>query len=159
MKAAGYDAPKAKNVGRGVAMGYRGPGGGNTAMQISLNTDGSIVIHTGLFEQGTGTYTTLRQIARKCLAARRRKFSIDTLDTDVGVSFDSGIGGSRGTRVASGAAYTAACDAREKLFALAEKLLSWAKADIALAGGELSIRKLRNACAGTNCSQRVGRVD
>ena len=64
LKAAGYDGPKAKNVGRGVAMGYRGPGGGNTAMRISLNPDGSIVIHTGLFEQGTGTYTTLRQIAR-----------------------------------------------------------------------------------------------
>ncbi len=50
----------------------------------------------------------------------------------MGASFDSGIGGSRGTRVASGAAFNAACDAREKLFALAEKLLGWAPSDITL---------------------------
>src|SRR5438445_7948944 len=30
VKAAAYKSPKPANVGRGVAMGYRGPGGGNT---------------------------------------------------------------------------------------------------------------------------------
>jgi CO/xanthine dehydrogenase Mo-binding subunit len=143
LKASGYDAPKAKNIGRGVAMGYRGPGGGNTAMQLSLHPDGSIVIHTGLFEQGTGTYTTLRQIGAEVLGCDPEKIQIDTLDTDLGVSFDSGIGGSRGTRVASGAAYTAACDAREKLLALAEKLLGWPKAEVILAGEFLMHQKKR----------------
>ncbi|HEY6046782.1 MAG TPA: xanthine dehydrogenase family protein molybdopterin-binding subunit, partial [Pyrinomonadaceae bacterium] len=47
VKAAAYKSPKPENVGRGVAMGYRGPGGGNTSVKISLNPDGSIVIHTG----------------------------------------------------------------------------------------------------------------
>ena len=75
LKASGYDAPKAKNVGRGVAMGYRGPGGGNTAMQISLEPDGAIVIHTGLFEQGTGTYTTIRQIAAEELRCAAGNYS------------------------------------------------------------------------------------
>ncbi len=94
--------------------------------------------------------------ARKCWVAIPEKIRIDTLDTDLGVSFDSGIGGSRGTRVASGAAYTAACDAREKLLALAEKLLSWPKAEITLAG-EFLVSTRRSASAGMNCSQRVGR--
>jgi CO/xanthine dehydrogenase Mo-binding subunit len=158
MKAAGYDAPKAKNVGRGVAMGYRGPGGGNTALKISLNMDGSIVIHTGLFEQGTGTYTTMRQITAEELSCTPEEITIDTLDTDDGASFDSGIGGSRGTRVASGAAYTAACDAREKLFALAEKLLRWAKADIALAGGELLNKKTNKRMRWDELLTGVGRA-
>ena len=136
LKSVGLRRPKAKNVGRGVAMGYRGPGGGNTAMKISLEPDGSIVIHTGLFEQGTGTYTTIRQIAAEELRCQPESIRIDTVDTDLGVSFDSGIGGSRGTRVASSAAYTAACDAREKLLVLAEKLLGWPKAEIALEGGD-----------------------
>jgi CO/xanthine dehydrogenase Mo-binding subunit len=157
IKAAGYDAPKAKNVGRGVAMGYRGPGGGNTALKISLNTDGSMVIHTGLFEQGTGTYTTLRQITAEELNCSPDEIRIDTLDTDDGVPFDSGIGGSRGTRVASGAAYTAACDAREKLVALAEKLLGWSKADIALAGGDLLNKKTKKRQNWAELLCQVGR--
>ena len=157
MKSAGYDAPKAENVGRGVAMGYRGPGGGNTALKISLNTDGSMVIHTGLFEQGTGTYTTLRQITAEELNCSPEEIRIDTLDTDDGVPFDSGIGGSRGTRVASGAAYTAACDARKKLISLAEKLLGWSKADIALTGRDLFNKKTKKRQNWAKLLSQVGR--
>jgi CO/xanthine dehydrogenase Mo-binding subunit len=157
VKAAGYDMPKPKNVGRGVAMGYRGPGGGNTAMKISLNADGSMVIHTGLFEQGTGTYTTLRQITAEELNCDPDKIHIDTLDTDLGVSFDSGIGGSRGTRVASGAAYTAARDAREKLFALAEKLLGWSKDGIMLDGDQLINKKSKERQRWCDLLSRIGR--
>jgi CO/xanthine dehydrogenase Mo-binding subunit len=158
LKAAAYDAPKAKYVGRGVAMDYRGPGGGNTALKISLNMDGSVVIHTGLFEQGTGTYTTLRQITAEELSCTPEEIRIDTLDTDYGVPFDSGIGGSRGTRVASGAAYTAACDAREKLFALAEKLLGWSKADIAIAGADLVNKKTKKHQRWAELLSGVGRA-
>jgi CO/xanthine dehydrogenase Mo-binding subunit len=158
MKAAGYDSAKAKYVGRGVAMGYRGPGGGNTALKISLNTDGSIVIHTGLFEQGTGTYTTLRQITAEELSCKPEEIHIDTVDTDYSVPFDTGIGGSRGTRVASGAAYTAACDAREKLFALAEKLLGWAKGDIAVVGADLLNKKSKKRQPWAELLTGVGRA-
>lgn len=158
LKASGYDAPKAKNIGRGVAIGYRGPGGGNTAMQLSLNPDGSVVIHTGLFEQGTGTYTTLRQIAAEELGCDPEKIAIDTLDTDLGVAFDSGIGGSRGTRVASGAAYSAACDARDKLLTLAEKLLGWPKADMVLDGALLINKSTKKRQRWDQLLQRVGRA-
>jgi CO/xanthine dehydrogenase Mo-binding subunit len=158
IKAANYDSPRPKNVGRGVAMGYRGPGGGNTALKISLNLDGSIVIHTGLFEQGTGTYTTLRQIAAEELCCDPDEVRIDTLNTDLGVPSDSGIGGSRGTRVASGAAYTAACDAREKLFALAEKLLGWAKHEMALDGNLLIHKQSKRRARWDELLARVGRA-
>src|SRR5215813_11676108 len=122
VKAAAYSSPKAPNVGRGIAMGYRGPGAGNTSLKIVLNPDGSVFIHTSLFEQGTGTYTTMRQIVAEELNCDPDGIRINILDTDAGVSFDSGIGGSRGTRVASGAAFRAARAAKEELLGLAEKL-------------------------------------
>jgi CO/xanthine dehydrogenase Mo-binding subunit len=136
-EAAGYSAPKRKYVGRGVAMGYRGPGGGTTSLKIELAPDGSIVIHTSFFEQGTGTYTTLRQIAAEELACDAGEIQIKTLDTDSGVDSDTGLGGSRGTRVASGAAYQAAHAAKEDLLALAESMLGWPKSETILKGKNL----------------------
>src|SRR5262245_27520262 len=140
-KAAAYLAPKGKYIGRGVAMGYRGPGGGTTSLKIELAADGSISIHTSYFEQGTGTYTTLRQIAAEELACTPDDIQIKTLDTDSGVDSDTGLGGSRGTRVATGAAFQAARAAKEELLGLAEKLLGWSKNDTALVGKDLVNKK------------------
>ncbi|NIO08107.1 MAG: molybdopterin-dependent oxidoreductase, partial [Deltaproteobacteria bacterium] len=61
-KAARYRSRKPPNVGRGIAMGERKPGGGETSLAVELKPDGSVVLHTGVVEQGTGTYTTHRQI-------------------------------------------------------------------------------------------------
>jgi len=157
LAAAVYKSPKRANVGRGVAMGYRGPGGGNTSVKIALNPDGSVVIHTGLFEQGTGTYTTMRQIAAEELSCDPDEIRIDVHDTDSGVPFDSGIGGSRGTRVASGAAFQAACEAREKLLTLAAKLLQWARADIQLSGNRLVHKGSKQSEPWADLLKRVGR--
>ncbi|MGE5854481.1 MAG: xanthine dehydrogenase family protein molybdopterin-binding subunit, partial [Deltaproteobacteria bacterium] len=157
VKAAAYKSPKPENVGRGVAMGYRGPGGGNTSVKISLNPDGSIVIHTGLFEQGTGTYTTMRQIVAEELSCEPDKILIDVHDTDSGVPFDSGIGGSRGTRVASGAAFQAASEAKENLVALAAKLLQWPQAEIELAGNLLVHKRSKKHERWDDLLRRVGR--
>ena len=132
-------------------MGYRGPGGGTTSLKVELSPDGAIVIHTSFFEQGTGTYTTLRQIAAEELACDPEEIQIKTLDTDAGVSSDTGLGGSRGTRVASGAAFQAARAAKEELLGLAETLLGWPKSDVALAGKEIINKK-------TKKRQRLGRT-
>jgi CO/xanthine dehydrogenase Mo-binding subunit len=142
-KAAGYSAPKGKYIGRGVAMGYRGPGGGTTSLKIELTPDGAIVIHTSFFEQGTGTYTTLRQIAAEELGCDPDVIQIKTLDTDSGVASDTGLGGSRGTRVASGAAFHAARAAKEELLGLAETMLAWAKSDLILAGKKIVNKKTK----------------
>jgi CO/xanthine dehydrogenase Mo-binding subunit len=156
-KAAGYSTPKGKYIGRGVAMGYRGPGGGNTSLKVVLNLDGSIVIHTSLFEQGTGTYTTLRQVTAEELGCDPDEIQIKILDTDSGVSSDSGIGGSRGTRVTSGAAFQAARAAKEELLGLAEKLLGWSKSDLALAGKEVINKKTKKRQPWGELLGQVGR--
>ncbi|MBI2987642.1 MAG: xanthine dehydrogenase family protein molybdopterin-binding subunit, partial [Deltaproteobacteria bacterium] len=139
VKASRYKAPKAPYVGRGIAMGYRSPGGGATSLAVTLNPDGSVVLHTPFFEQGTGTYTTLKQIVAEELSLNPDEIQVKILDTD-GAAFDSGIGGSRGTRIASGVAFQAAREAREELLGLAEKLLGWPKAEMTLAGREI-VRK------------------
>jgi CO/xanthine dehydrogenase Mo-binding subunit len=157
VKAAGYGAPKEKYIGRGIAMGYRGPGGGNTALKITLDRDGSIVIHTSLFEQGTSTYTTMRQIAAEELSCDPEAIRIQILDTDSGVASDSGIGGSRGTRVTSGAAYQAARAAKESLFNLAEKLLGWSKDDMTLAEREIVDKKTKKRQRWDELLSEVGR--
>lgn len=133
-EAAGYTTPKRKFVGRGVAVGYRGPGGGTTSLKIEITPNGSVIVHTSYFEQGTGTYTTLRQIAAEELGCHPDEIQIKTVDTDSGVDSDTGLGGSRGTRVASGAAYTAARAAKEHLLTLAESLWGWPKSQTILKG-------------------------
>jgi CO/xanthine dehydrogenase Mo-binding subunit len=156
-KTAGYKASKAAHVGRGIAMGYRGPGAGSTSLSLSLNPDGTIVIRTCLFEQGTGTYTTLRQIVAEELSLKPDEIQIQILDTDSGVPFDSGIGGSRGTRVASGAAFQAARAAKQELLDLAEKLLGWPKSETVLVGKELVHKKTRKRERWDKLLSRAGR--
>ena len=156
-KAAGYSTAKGKYIGRGVAMGYRGPGGGTASLKIALNPNGSIVIHTSFFEQGTGTYTTLRQIAAEELGCKPREIEIRTLDTDSGVSSDTGLGGSRGTRVASGAAFQAARAAKEELRSLAQTMLGWPKADTVLAGEKIVNKKTRKHQRWADLLARAGR--
>jgi CO/xanthine dehydrogenase Mo-binding subunit len=140
-KAAGYSALKSKYIGRGVAMGYRGPGGGTTSLKVELSPNGAIVIHTSFFEQGTGTYTTLRQIVAEEIGCDPAEVQIKTLDTDSGVSADTGLGGSRGTRVASGAAFQAVRAAKEELLGLAASQWGWAKDDMILRGKKIVDKK------------------
>ncbi|HWP57731.1 MAG TPA: xanthine dehydrogenase family protein molybdopterin-binding subunit [Candidatus Acidoferrales bacterium] len=132
-KASKYGTPKPANVGRGIAIGFRSPGGGATSVTVNLNTDGTIDIETAMLEQGTWTYTSLRQVVAEELGADPAEIRVKVLDTDSS-PFDSGIGGSRGTRIASRAAFQAAREAKEALFALSEKLLGWPKSELILAG-------------------------
>jgi len=156
-KAARYKAPKGKNIGRGIAMGYRAPGGGAASLTVELKPDGSVVLHTSVYEQGTGTYTTLRQIVAEELSLSPDEIQIDIVDTDSGVPFDSGIGGSRGTRVITGVAFQAAGKAREELFELAERALGWPRAEISLAGKNVVRKKTRERKPWKELLSRLGR--
>ena len=69
-EATDYHTAKGENVGRGIAMGDRGPGGGQGNAEITLAADGSVLLKTPIFDQGTGTYTTLRQVVAEELQGR-----------------------------------------------------------------------------------------
>jgi carbon-monoxide dehydrogenase large subunit len=133
---AGYAAPKAANVGRGVAMAYRGPGTGESAVGVALGQDGTVVITTPVYEPGTGTYTTMRQVVAEELKYAPAQIEIKIQGTDL-TPFDSGIGGSRGTRIVTGSAYQAVTDAREQLLCLAADVLEWPLDQIAVDGTDV----------------------
>ena len=134
--AAGYHTPKAPNVGRGIAMGERPPAGGESHAAVTLNPDGSVLVHTSIFEPGTGTYTILRQIVAEELQVPLQSIQVQVWDTD-GVPFDTGVGGSRVTRVAGQAAYQAAREAAREVCIAAAELLAWPEEALTLRGADV----------------------
>jgi CO/xanthine dehydrogenase Mo-binding subunit len=134
--AAGYRTSKAPHIGRGIAMGERPPAGGESHAEVTLNLDGSVLVHTSIFEPGTGTYTILRQIVAEELHLPVSRIQVQVWDTD-GVPFDTGVGGSRVTRIAGQAAYQAAREAARELRMVAAEMLGWPEERIGFFGVEV----------------------
>jgi len=135
-QAAGYYDPKPAFVGRGVAIGDRGPGGGEGSAAVTLKADGSITLGTPIFDQGSGTYTTLCQVVAEELQVTPERVAIDVWNTDA-VDFDSGIGGMRASRVNTIVSYEAAQDAKRALFHRAAERLGWPEEALILRGAEV----------------------
>ena len=131
--AAGYGSPKPPNVGRGIAMHHRAPGGGESVVQVTLAPDGSVTIGTPVFEQGTGAHTVMQQVVAEGMALPPERIGITLLDTD-STPFDSGVGASRVTRIASGAAFQAVEAVKEEVVRLAAELLGWPEERLAVEG-------------------------
>jgi CO/xanthine dehydrogenase Mo-binding subunit len=136
VKAAGYSDPKPVNVGRGIAIGYRGPGTGESSISVAMRPDGTVLVSTPVFEPGTGTYTTLRLVIAEVLSISTERIEIVVVPTDQS-TFDSGIGGSRGTRITTTSAHDAATQVRDELLDLAASLLEWPRDEISIDGDDL----------------------
>jgi CO/xanthine dehydrogenase Mo-binding subunit len=134
--AANYRAPKPKNVGRGVAIGERPPGGGIGNASITFNPDGSVWLGTPIFDQGSGTYTIMIQMAAEELGLPLDRIKLDVWNTDA-VPFDSGVAGSWAARVNSAVVHEAAQAARQELIAFAARRLEWPAESIELSGDTL----------------------
>jgi CO/xanthine dehydrogenase Mo-binding subunit len=134
--AAGYRTPKGPHIGRGVAMGERPPAGGESHAAVTLNPDGSVLVHTSIFEPGTGTYTMLRQIVAEELHLPLSGIQVQVWDTDA-VPFDTGVGGSRVTRIAGQAAFRAAREVTREVRMVAAELLAWPEESLILHGAEV----------------------
>jgi len=134
--AADYRAPKPKNVGRGVAIGERPPGGGIGNGSITFNPDGSVSLGTPIFDQGSGTYTIMIQMAAEELNLPMDRIKLDIWNTDA-VPFDSGVAGSWAARVNSAVVHEAAQAARQELIAFAARRLEWPAESIELSGDTL----------------------
>jgi CO/xanthine dehydrogenase Mo-binding subunit len=134
--AAGYRTSKAPHIGRGIAIGERPPAGGESHAAVILNPDGSVLVYTSIFEPGTGTYTILRQIVAEELHLPVTSIQVQVWDTD-GVPFDTGVGGSRVTRVAGQAAYQAAREASRALLKVAADVLDWPEESVMLRGADV----------------------
>ena len=107
--------------------------------QVTLDPDGSVTVTTGIVSQGQGHETSFAQVAADALGVRVENVRVLQGDSDT-TAFAMGTYASRGAVVASGTIMTAAGDVREKLLALAGKVLEAAPEDIVLADGNASVR-------------------
>ncbi len=135
-EAAGYDQPKPPYVGRGIAIGDRPTGGGQATAAITLKPDGSVILGTTIFDQGTGTYTTLCQVVAEELHMPLERVQVEIWNTDV-IPFDSGVAGSRATRTNTIVAYEAVQETKRELLRLAARELDWPEARLTFAGDEI----------------------
>ena len=133
VRASGYHDPKPPHVGRGVSLAYKDQGEGVSSAAVTFRPDGTALLHTSVFEQGTGSYTALAQIVSEALSVPTSRIEVQAWDSDDG-PFDSGVGASRVTRVAGPAAYEAAVRARDELLGIAARLLGWPAERLALSG-------------------------
>jgi len=136
VEASDYNTPKPANVGRGVAVGDRPPGGGETHAVIHMKPDGTVVLNTPIFEQGSGTYTMLQQIVAEEFKLPLEAVTIEIQNMDF-VPYDTGVGGSRVTRVASETVYNATQEVRQALIQRAAESLGWPEEQMEIDGADL----------------------
>lgn len=120
----GYGEPNRPGTGIGIAMCARPAGGGESYAEVVLNADASVVVKTPIFEPGTGAYTMFAQVAAEVLGADIDSVTVQVWDTDA-VPFDSGVAGSRTTRMAIPAVHEAAEAALDALLQAAASQTGW----------------------------------
>jgi xanthine dehydrogenase molybdenum-binding subunit len=153
--AAGWSTPKRPYIGRGVAMTDRAPGGGVGNLQVTMKQDGSIVLGTPVFDQGTGTYATLQNVVAEVLQIPTESISFDLWATGQ-VNYDSGIGGMRATRVNTAVAYQAAQDTKAALLKLAADRFEWPEDRLELRGEEIRLVNSEDSVRWVDLLQQTG---
>jgi CO/xanthine dehydrogenase Mo-binding subunit len=139
----GYNKPKGKNVGRGVGLVQWTPAGGTGTVAITLDQKGIATISSAMLDQGAGTYTILSEIVAEELKIPLSQIRFHQLNTREGVK-DTGVGGSRATRVYGNAGYEAALKAVEAIKQAAAAEFGVPPDQVALAkGGALHPRMER----------------
>ena len=159
VEAAEYASPKPAHsrlaYGRGVAIGERIQAGGETHAGVTMNPDGSVLVNTSVFEQGTGSYTVMQQIVADELRMPLERVRVMAWDT-ASTSFDSGIGGARVTRMASAAVWNAAQAAKGELFKLAADIHSWPEESLEVNGPTLRRTDTDESIEWASLVQRTG---
>jgi len=134
-QASGFHDPKPVNVGRGISIGDRAQGGGQATVEFTLRPDGSLVIGTPLFDQGTGHYTTLYEALSEELDVSFDKIDVDVWNTD-SVKFDAGLAGSIGSRLQSTVGYEGAQEVKKEIISFVARQTGWPAESIDLRGPE-----------------------
>ena len=129
----GWGKPKAKNVGRGLAVIAKSP---TTHSSISgahvlFNEDGSAQVMVGASEIGQGMCVVLSQIAAEELGIPVEAVGITCADTGA-TPYDRGTFSSRVTFYTGMAVKKAAEDAKQQLFETASRMLEIPSSDLAV---------------------------
>ena len=130
----GYHRPKPKNVGRGVGLVQWTGASGVGTVAITLDEKGVATISSAMLDQGGGTYTILSEIVAEELKMPLNQVKVQLLNTAEGKK-DTGVGGSRATRVYGNAGYEAALKAVEAVKQAAAEQMGASPDQITLAKG------------------------
>jgi CO/xanthine dehydrogenase Mo-binding subunit len=127
----GWGTPAAAGRGRGVALGVRHIGGGQTAVVMRLLTGGQVEVITGVADQGGGAHTVLRRVAAAVMSVDPRRVIVTHADTS-GPAPDPGVGGQRTTHVLGRAAQTGAVELKAQLEDLASEAMGWPAGSVSI---------------------------
>lgn len=94
-------------TGRGIALGDRHIGTGESSAELFLESDGSLRLATAVRDVGVGAYTMHRMVTAETLGVEAETVRIDIAGTDTG-AYDEGVRGQRGTYVEGQAVLRAA---------------------------------------------------
>lgn len=125
-------------VGIAAATWLTNPGPGSVTLK--LNEDGTVGLVSAATDNGSGAVTmALAQIAAQELGLRLGDVVLGMPDTDA-AGYDAGSQGSRTTHVVGRATRLAAGQVRDRVLAVASRLLEVEPADLELAGGAARVR-------------------
>ena len=136
------EQPKLRAAGRHVGIGLvayvEGTGiGPYEGARVTVEADGRITVATGVGTQGQGHFTSFAQIVADQLGVGVEDVRVVTGDTRE-FHWGTGTFASRGAVVAGNACHAAAIAVREKVFALAARLLDAQPAQLVLENGRVS---------------------
>ena len=140
LDAAGWEKPKKRNRGRGIALSGRHISGGDTGLVLSVNAAGGFSILSPSIDQGSGTHTILCQLVAEQMKVPIDQVRVTVGDTDSGPR-DSGMRASRMTYVAGNAIMQACEKLREQLLDQAAKLLECRIDEVEFDQGRFSLRQ------------------
>ena len=130
----GFNKPKGKNIGRGVAVYERPSGAGKSGAAITVESNGIVTVELGVPDVGPGIHTIVQQIVSEVLDLPRERVNIRVENTDRS-PYDSGTGGSKSTNSVGTAAYQAVTEIKEKILALAAERLGCKRENITAQNG------------------------
>ncbi|MEA2642741.1 MAG: hypothetical protein QOF51_4135 [Chloroflexota bacterium] len=96
-EAIGWSSPKPPGVGRGIATVEIGNSMGDYTAEITVERTGDIVFHTPVIEQGSGMLTVFRQMVAEAFGVPEERVRV--AQQVQAFTFDTGVGGSRLTRI------------------------------------------------------------
>jgi CO/xanthine dehydrogenase Mo-binding subunit len=131
---AGYDKPKAKNVGRGLSFSEWSPSGGEGNVFVEIGDDGKVKVSSPVVDQGAGVLTVIVEVVGEELKVPAEEIELKQLDSST-VPSDGGVGGSRATRVYGNASYDAGTKARAEMIAIAAEKFGVKPEELDLANG------------------------
>ena len=109
-----WSEPRPDGVGLGVALAVRHIGGGKSGLKVHCSPKGRIRVSTGAPDQGGGLATVIARVLAASLGVAEDTIEVVHGSTD-DAPFDMGVGGSRGTHLASRAAEQVAAQLIEAL--------------------------------------------